>query len=146
MRVTGSDKQQYYIPEGALLLRPGRRDVLKACHDPKDTLVKRRENKVKNLEEEITRLKSQLKLQKISLDRANQEHKGCQGELQKWENLYNAQKILANEHEENYESQYNLRVSIENEADRKVKEMAARVFELGSENEEIRVTEDEVLN
>ncbi len=98
------------------------------------------------MEREKERLNSLLNQEQARSETAEAQRNVLQGELRKWRDSYTAQANAAKFHEANYIHQWNLRIQAEENANKEISDMAARVFELGSESEEISITEDSLLN
>ena len=98
------------------------------------------------MEREKERLNSLLSQEQARSETAEAQRNVLQGELRKWRDSYIAQANAAKLHEANYIHQWNLRTQAEENAKKEISDMAARVFELGSESEEISITEDSLLN
>lgn len=145
LRVTGSDNQQYYVPEGSLLLRPGRRDIPKgANYNPQETYSKK-ELQLAEWKSHAKKLESELNEERSELKAARKQVNKLQQDVQGYKDGYRAMSSAAEENNENYIFQYNMRIKEQQEWKATLNEMRSRVFELGSENEENKITEDDLL-
>lgn len=148
VQVTGIDDKKYNIPKGSLVLRPQNANFqMPGIHsDPRESYDRRKEERIKNLEREKERLNSLLSQEQARSETAEAQRNVLQGELRKWRDSYIAQANAAKRHEASYIHQWNLRTQAEENAKKEISDMAALVFELGSESEEISITEDSLLN
>lgn len=146
LRVMGSNNRHCYVPKGALMIRSGQQSPSKEVNsNAPETYSKKKEAQYLDMKAHVKRLQAELIDERDELKSARNHIAKLQRNIKEWKDGYEAMSSAAQESNEGCMYQYNLRMKVQKETQRKLDEMAARVFELGSENEETKITEDQLL-